>query len=132
MQSEHRSNAPVSEVLPRPLYWIIVGLAVWLIVSVWGFASKGYTGLVLSVVSLFIGIAVGLPLILAGIARRHRATGTGKVNAETLAEWLGREFDDHTGRLKGIAAAIQILLPLAAVAFGMTLFALVHHFDVTA
>ena len=113
------------------MYWTMVGLAIWLVGSVWGFAGTGYTRLALSVVSLFIGIIVGLPLILGLIARRHRPPADGD-KAGSMAEWLGREFDTRTERIKGSEAAVQILLPIAAVAFGMTIFALVHHFALTA
>lgn len=43
---------------------------------------------------------------------------------------LGQGFETHTGRLSGAAAAIQVILPLAAVSFGMTIFAVIHHLDV--
>jgi hypothetical protein len=129
MRNQRQSNRPVSDHLPRQLYWIIVGLAVWLVLSVWGFAGGGYTPLALSVVSLFIGIAVVLPLVLAAIARRHPRADAGPDEADTLPEWLNGEFNSHTERLGGAAAAVQILLPIAAIAFGMTIFALVLHFD---
>lgn len=127
MPDDRRSNLPASQALPRGLYGIIVALAGWLVLSVWGFAGDGDTGLVLAVVSLFIGIAVGLSLLLAAIHRRHHRQRPDDGEASSLTEWLGRDFESHTGRLKGAAAAAQILLPLAAVAFGMTIFALVRH-----
>jgi hypothetical protein len=132
MQGDRRSNLPVSQNLPRQIYWAIVGLSVWLVLSVWGFLGSGYSALALSVVSLFIGIAVCLPLLLALIARRHRPSRRDDAEDGTLADWLGRDFEGHTGRMSGAVAAIQILLPIVAVAFGMTIFALVHHFDVGA
>jgi hypothetical protein len=124
-----RPNRPVSRGLPRQLYAIIVALAVWLIFSVWGFFGSGYTPLALAVVSLFIVIAVGLPLLLGLIARRHRADNANPTESDSLSEWLDRDFEAHTGRMRGAVAAAQILLPIAAVAFGMTIFALVRHFD---
>ena len=129
-EKKRGSNLPVSVNLPRGIYAVIVGLAVWLVASVWGFAGSGTTGLALGVVSVFIAIAVGLPLLLALIERRHRRHRSGDEPAP-LTDWLGREFDTHTGRLSGSTAAIQILLPIAAVAFGMTLFAVVRHLGLT-
>ncbi len=125
-----RSNRSVSQGLPSQLYAIIVALAVWLIFSVWGFFGAGYTSLALAIVSLFIVIAVGLPLLLGLIARRHRSGNTDPAEPNSLSEWLGRDFAAQTGRMRGTVAAAQILLPIAAVAFGMTIFALVRHFDV--
>ena len=69
-----------------------------------------------------------MPLVLAWIARRYRRRRN-RDEPNSLPEWLDREFDAHTGRLKGMAAAIEILLPIAAVAFGMTIFALVRYLD---
>jgi hypothetical protein len=110
--------------LPRQLYGIIVGLSVWLIISFWGFIGTGYNAVALSVASLFITIAVGLPLLLALIAHRHpRAAARNDAEPDTLRDWLGSEFEAQTGQLKGAAAATQVLLPIAAVAFGMTIFA---------
>jgi Na+/proline symporter len=130
MRSDH-SNLPASQGLPRQMYWIIVGLTGWLVLSAWGFIGTGYSALALTVVTLFLAVAVGLPLLLALIARRHRRRAD-HAEADSLNDWLGREFDAHTGPMKGTVAAIQIILPLAAVAFGMTIFALIRHFDVGA
>jgi len=128
----NRSNSPISVGLPRQIYWIIVGLAIWLVISVWGFAGAGYSSLVLTVVSLFIAVAVGLPLLLESISRRHPRRGDGEPEDGSLGEWLAREFDAQSGRISAKAAAIQVLLPIAAVAFGMTIFAVVHHIDIGA
>jgi len=89
MHSDADSNLPVSDQLPRQLYWIIVALAVWLVASVWGFTGKGYTELALTVVSLFLGVAVGLPLVLELIARRYRSPHSGR-GAAPLVERLAR------------------------------------------
>ena len=129
MHDDHRSNLPVTQSLPRQIYRIIVGLAAWLVVSVWGFAGTGGTGLTLTVVSLFIAAVVGLPWTLGLIARRHCPV-VDDGEADTLSSWLARDFDGLTGRLPGTVAAAQVLLPIAAAAFGMTLLALVHHFDI--
>jgi hypothetical protein len=113
------------------IYWIIVALAGWLVLSVWGFLGSGYAGLALAVVTIFIVIAVTVPLTLWGIARRygrHRAAAQDDSD-ESLSEWLAHEFDVDAGRMKTTVAAMEILLPIAAVAFGMTIFALVRYFD---
>jgi len=46
--------------------------------------------------------------------------------------WLAGEFDTNTGRVRGIAATVEIILPIAAVALGMAIFALVLYFSVAA
>ena len=124
MNGDPRSNLPVSRHLPRQVYLILVGLAVWLIVSFWGFLGSGYSALALTVASLFIMVAVGLPLVLGLIARRRRRNDPAE--PDTLHDWLDRDFESNTGRLSTAAAAAQVILPIAAVAFGMTIFAVVH------
>jgi hypothetical protein len=127
---EVRPDLPVSQGLPRQVYWIIVGLAVWLVVSAWGFIGTGYAKLTLVVVSLFIGVAVGLPLILARIANRHRRPLGGNRDDASLGEWADSQFNAESGLTRGSTAIIEVLLPIMAVAFGMTLFAIVHYLDV--
>jgi hypothetical protein len=47
-----------------------------------------------------------------------------------LRAWASHDFVTWTERLRGKEASIQILLPPAAVAFGMTIFGLVFNFTV--
>ncbi|HYM72714.1 MAG TPA: hypothetical protein VET89_07010 [Stellaceae bacterium] len=133
VKSMIRRNRPVSSHLHPAIYWTIVGLAGWLVLSVWGFFGSGYAGLALAVVSIFIGIAVAIPLLLWAIARRHPPAHTDPRDSasfnETLSEWLAHKLDINTGQMKATVAAVEILLPIAAVAFGMTVFALVRHLD---
>jgi hypothetical protein len=127
---EVRPGLPVSQGLPRQVYWLIVALAVWLVASVWGFTGGGYDDYVLVIVSLFIGIAVGLPLILALIANRHRRPFGGNRDEASLGDWAHTQFDANTGLTRGSTAIIEVLLPLCAVAFGMTIFAIVHFLEI--
>jgi len=105
---------------PR-VYALMVGLAGWLVISVWIFSGVGSTDYLLAIVSGFIFIAVALPFILSRFAR-------GDDNELSFGTWRSREFDTWTGRLRGSQAAAEILLPIAAVAFGMTAFGIVLHF----
>jgi hypothetical protein len=52
----------------------------------------------------------------------------GTVRQEEFQHWVSGEFDTWQDRVTGANAAVQILLPLAAVAFGMTAFGFVLHF----
>ena len=45
-----------------------------------------------------------------------------------MRDWTAAEFDVWQGRRKGLNAIVEILLPLAAVAIGMTVFGVVFHF----
>ena len=104
---------------PR-VYALMMGLAGWLVLSVWIFSGVGSTDYLLAIVSGFIFIAVALPFILS----RLRRPGS---EAPSFRAWGSRDFDTWTGRLRGSHAAAEILLPIAAVAFGMTAFGIVLH-----
>ncbi len=127
-RNQAQTPAVTDQVHPL-IYAAIIGLCLWLIFSVWGFSGQGHTGLALTVVSLFIVVAVGIPLLLWRIARRNgvrRRPG----DRPGLGDWLARDVEIWPGRLKGADVAVQILLPIAAVAFGMSTFALVLHLTV--
>jgi hypothetical protein len=114
---------PVHETtsLLHPLvYALIMGLAGWLVLSVWTFPGVGSTDYLLAIVSGFIFIAVALPFILS----RLRRPGS---EVPSFRAWGSADFETWTGRLRGSHAATEILLPIAAVAFGMTAFGIVLH-----
>ncbi len=109
------------------VYWTIIGLCLWLIVSFWGFLGHGYTGLVLTVASLFVSIAVAIPVLLWRISRWAGNRRARPAQRPRFAEWLAGDFEAWPGRQRGRDAAVEVLLPIAAVAFGMSAFALALH-----
>lgn len=128
-----RHNQSFSEDLHPIVYRSIIGLTIWLVLSIWLFFNRGaYVGLNLAIVTVFFVIAVGVPLILAMTWRRNSAAREGDQAAMRFREWTDSEFATLTGALSGREAAMQILLPIAAVAIGMTIFGLVFYFDVPA
>ena len=106
------------------VYTAIVALAAWLMLSVWAFAGTGVTDYLLFIVSGVVIMAVGLPFVLSRIDRSGTA-GTRELDNGSFRAWASADFDTWQGRLSGSQAAVQILLPIAAVAFGMTIFGLV-------
>jgi hypothetical protein len=82
------------------------------------------------VVSLFVLVAVGLPTILWRIWRNHHARGAAQ--PARFADWAESEFVVWQGHLKGKEAAVLVLLPVAAVACGMTILAMIAHFAAVA
>src|SRR5712691_4580844 len=106
------------------LYRMIIGLtALWIVVA-WGFfAGRGYASLVVAVVT-FIGIiAIVLPAELLRIRRNHRNVRNElEQNLQptfgSFRRWLARDFNTREGRLKGLEAAVEILLPIAAASIG--------------
>jgi hypothetical protein len=118
------------EKLHPVVYRLIVGLAVWIVLSIWLLFDRGsYVGLNLAVITVFFFIAVGIPIIIAFTWRRNSGDHMGGKRAMRFHDWLACEFTTRTGPLSGTEAAIQILLPIAAVSIGMTIFGLVLHFD---
>jgi hypothetical protein len=126
----HRRERPVSDRLHPLVFMAIVGLALWFVVSAWGFATDGYTDYLLAVVSGFILIAVALSYVLWRVWRKAQGPDPerGTARQEEFQQWVSGEFDTWQDRVTGANAAVQILLPLAAVAFGMTAFGIVLHF----
>ena len=118
-----RHDRPASNRLHPAVYVAIVGLALWLMLAVWAFAWDGYTDYLLAVVSGFVFMAVVLPLTLWRVGRKH--PGADAAPTELFRDWAAREFNTGQDQLKGANAAVEIFLPIAALAFGMTAFGIV-------
>jgi hypothetical protein len=118
--AEQPSEHETTSLLHPRVYALMIGLAAWLVMSVWIFSGVGSTDYLLAIVSGFIFIAVALPSILSCQRRR-----SGDSETPSFRTWGSRDFDTWTGRLRGSHAAAEILLPIAAVAFGMTAFGIV-------
>jgi hypothetical protein len=126
----HHNRPNHGELHPR-VYCSIVGLTIWLVLSIWALFSRGaYVGLILAVITLFFLVAVGIPTLI-WLAWRHNAESNAQHDyIASFSEWAMHPFATRTGGILGREAAIQILLPIAAVAFGMTLFGLAFLFAV--
>jgi hypothetical protein len=108
------------------VYGIIIGLAVVFLAGAWSFFGSGhYTGLVLVVVTLFFIFAVGIPGELGRIwTNHHGEAGRPQAPPVPFRRWLRGEFTFRRERLKGSDGAAEALLPIAAVAISMVLFAI--------
>ena len=125
-----RDNRPNDELHPL-IYQSLIGLTIWLVLSVWGLFSRGaYEGLTLSVITLFFVILVGIPVLLWLTWRRNINSKDQHIHTVPFGEWISRPFVTWTGSIVGREAAVQVLLPIAAVAFGMTIFGLAFLFAV--
>ncbi len=115
---------------PR-VYGMLIGLAGWFVLSVWLFAGAGLADYLLFVVSGFIFIAVALPLILSAVSNNDKLPNgepaAGGPKPQSFHDWAAASFATWGGRLSGKQAMVQILLPFAAVAFGMTIIGIVLH-----
>ncbi len=124
-------NRPSNDELHPVAYRSIIELTIWLVLSVWVLFSRGsYTGLTLTVITFFFLVAVGIPLIIWLTWRRNAGPNGQHSYVAPLREWAAHPFATCSGDIPGREALIQILLPISAVAFGMTIFGLVFLFTV--
>jgi uncharacterized ion transporter superfamily protein YfcC len=127
-QDADQQDQQTSTARLHPFVWIaLIGLVIWFVLAIWGFGTEGYADWLLTVVSGFLLIAIAIPLILAGVARRNSvARAQGK--SEAFGDWAKGEFEIWQDHLKGANAAAEIAIPIAAAAAGMTAFAIVFHY----
>ena len=120
-----KDGKPIADRVPRALYRAGVALAILTVLSAWGFADGHgrHTGLPLAVVSIFVVIVLTLTAVLRRIGRRRVDPALPKPDDTAL--------DTQAGRLPTSEAALEIGLPIAAVAFGMLAFAIILHVAVT-
>ena len=125
----YQHTAPIHDELHPRIYETLVGLTIWLVLSIWlFFGGGGYVGLTLAMISVFFLVFVGIPTLL-WLTWRRNAARAGEENAENLGAWTQERFRTWNGDLSGKEAALQILLPIAAVSIGMTIFGLVYYLD---
>jgi hypothetical protein len=122
-------NRPASDQLHPLVYTAVVGLVLWIVVSAWAFFDDGEgTGLLLAVVSGFLFIAVAIPCALGLVWRKYRDSDAAQGERISLRDWASGEFDTWQGRRKAAGAAVEVLLPFAAIAFGIMALGIVLHF----
>jgi hypothetical protein len=116
-------DRPVSNGLHPYVYAAIAALVFWFVLSVWlGFAGDGHTDWLLVVVSGFFVILMAIPFVLSRVSREDV---DGSSPRRSLRGWASCEFDTWQYRLTCRSAAVEVLLPVAAAAFGMTAFGVI-------
>ena len=105
------------------IYAAVVGLVVLFVISAFAFGDHGYADYLLAVVVGFFVMAMGVPYLLWLTWRNQ--TRADRDNTESLRDWSRGDYEIWQCRLKGREAAIQVLLPIAAVAVGMTVIGIV-------
>jgi hypothetical protein len=104
----------------------IIGLVSMFVAAVWMFFDSDPYGAWLDVVvtGLFV-IAIAIPA-MCWLTWRRNADGA-RGDSLSFRDWAAAEFDTWTGPVKGANATVEVLLPIAAVAVGMTVLGLVFH-----
>jgi Na+/glutamate symporter len=118
-------HSSTDELHPK-IYAAAIGLTIWFVLSVWVLFSRGtYVGLSDSVITLFFAVLVGVPVMLWLSWRHNTDPQDQNGEAAPFRQWAANSFETSTGGISGREASIQILLPIAAVAIGITIFGLV-------
>ena len=123
-----RHNRPVSPHVHPLVYAALVGFALWFAIAAWGFATDFYSAYLITVVTGFIVVAVMLPLVLSRVGRDDPPSDAGHERDKTWRSWAAGDLETWQDHCKGANAAVEILLPLAVAALGMTAFGIVLHF----
>lgn len=127
--AEHRANqdSPISSSLHPCVNIAIIGLVLMFVAAVWIFFDSDRYGAWLDVVvtGLFV-IAIAIPT-LCWLTWRRNTEGARDESHPRFRDWAGSEFDTWTGPVKGSNATAEVLLPIAAVAVGITVLGLVFH-----
>ena len=127
--AEHNANqdGPISDSLHPLVNMAIIGAALMFVAAVWIFFDSGPYEAWLDVVvtGLFV-IAIAIPALL-WLTWRRNADGARDDSHPSFRDWAAGEFDTLTGSVKGADATAEVLLPIAAVAVGMTVLGLVFH-----
>jgi hypothetical protein len=128
--NEWDGNQPTTGTLHPRVYLALIALAVWFVLSAWGFGENRQTAYLLVVVSGLVFVAVAIPCVLWRMAYRRAAhSADNDASTRSFRDWATQEFEIWQDHVRGSNAAIEILTPIAAVAFGMTAFAIVLHWS---
>lgn len=127
-----RHNRHVESDLHPAIYKTAAGLVLWFGIAAWLlFASSDYQKFDLVMVSFVMLAAVSIPSIVLATRRHFMRT---HMHAEdtaphSLHAWLAGDFETWQARIPAGEAAVQILLPLAAVSIGLTVLGIVRIID---
>jgi hypothetical protein len=127
--AERNANqvSPISDSLHPLVNMAIIGLVLMFVAAMWMFFDSDPYGAWLDVVvtGLFV-IAIAIPA-LCWLTWCRNADDARDDGHPSFRDWAGGEFDTWTGPVKGANATAEVLLPIAAVAIGMTVLGLVFH-----
>jgi hypothetical protein len=114
-------NKPVFDRLHPKIYAAAVGLVAWFALMAWTlFDSSGYVSLALTFVSVLFLVAVLLPWTLSLVWKKYQMPHEPHPQPTSFHDWRAGDFQVWGAKLHCADAAIDVLLPLMAVSFGLT------------
>jgi hypothetical protein len=127
-------NKPVFDHLHSNIYAAAVSLVVWFALAAWLFFDRRFgrpseVALQLTMVSVLFFVAVLLLWSLSQVWKRHRMPHDAHSPKTSFRDWRGGDFAVWGSKVHGKDAAIDMLLPFAAVAFGLTAIGIVFLID---
>jgi hypothetical protein len=114
-------NRPQFDQLHPNVYMSAVALVAWFAISAWAFFDRGGDiSLSLVFVTFLFFIAIAIPALLALLWRKYRMPHQDHPRELSFHDWKSGDLVVWGDRLRNMHAAIDVLLPLMAVAFGLT------------
>jgi hypothetical protein len=114
-------NKPVFDQLHPKIYGAVVGLVAWFALMAWAlFDRSSDVSLSLTFVSLLFLVAVLLPWTMSLVWKKYQMPHERHPQPTSLHDWRAGDFEVWGAKLHGTDAAIDVLLPLMAVSFGLT------------
>lgn len=114
-------NKPVFDQLHPRIFGAAIGLVAWFALMAWTlFDRGGNASLSLMFVTVLFVVAVLLPWSMSLIWKKYQLPYEQHPQQTSLRDWRAGDFAVWGARLHGTHAAIDVLLPLAAVSFGLT------------
>lgn len=115
---------PPPDGLHPAVYGALVALTAWFVVAVWLlFGSGGYPALDFAVITFFFVMLIGIPTVVFAVWRRHGEDAAAE--RQPFRHWRTGAMRTLTGEQRATHALVEVLLPIAAVAVGITLFGLI-------
>jgi len=114
-------NKPVFNHLHPKIYGAAVGLIAWFTLMAWVlFDRSSDAGESLMFVGVLFLVAVLLPWTMSLVWKKYEMPHEWQQQSTSLRDWRAGDFEVWGAKLRGADAAIDVLLPLMAVSFGLT------------
>lgn len=113
-------NKPVFDQLHPKIYGAAVGLVTWFALMAWVlFGRSAETSLSLIFVTVLFLVAVLVPWVMSLVWKKYQLPYEQHPQQVSFKDWRDGEFAVWGAKLHGSHAAIDVLLPLIAVSFGL-------------